>query len=101
MVLLKNRKQTLPLKKTGTIALIGPLAEATDRHDGQLVGCRRSGANRSPCWKACAMRSATRRRLVYARGANVTTDKKVVEYLNFLNWDKPGGHAGQAAHRPR
>jgi beta-glucosidase-like glycosyl hydrolase len=26
-VLLKNNGQTLPLKKTGTIALIGPLAD--------------------------------------------------------------------------
>jgi len=28
-------------------------------------------------------------RLVHARGANITTDEKVVEYLNYLNWDRP------------
>ena len=27
--------------------------------------------------------------MVYARGANVTDDERVVNYLNFLNWDKP------------
>jgi beta-glucosidase len=27
-VLLENRNQTLPLKKAGTIALVGPLADA-------------------------------------------------------------------------
>ena len=27
--------------------------------------------------------------LVYARGANVSEDKAIVEYLNFLNWDEP------------
>ena len=28
-------------------------------------------------------------KLVYARGSNVSEDKAVVEYLNFLNWDEP------------
>ncbi|MQK16865.1 glycoside hydrolase family 3 C-terminal domain-containing protein, partial [Escherichia coli] len=28
LVLLENRNQTLPLKKAGTIALVGPLADA-------------------------------------------------------------------------
>ncbi|HEY1225968.1 MAG TPA: glycoside hydrolase family 3 C-terminal domain-containing protein, partial [Ramlibacter sp.] len=28
-------------------------------------------------------------KLLYARGANVTNDPALVEYLNFLNWDAP------------
>ena len=28
-------------------------------------------------------------RVIHARGANVTDDPRLIEYLNFLNWDRP------------
>ena len=28
-------------------------------------------------------------KVIYARGANITNDKAVVDYLNFLNFDAP------------
>ena len=39
--------------------------------------------------KACAAAIGDKAALVYARGANVTDDEKIVKYLNFLNWDTP------------
>jgi beta-glucosidase len=38
LVLLKNQNQLLPLKKSGTIALIGPLADANSWHTYLLAG---------------------------------------------------------------
>ena len=40
MVLLKNEKQILPLKKSGTIAVIGPLGQQQGRYAGNM-GIRR------------------------------------------------------------
>ncbi|WP_347158667.1 beta-glucosidase BglX [Pontibacter chitinilyticus] len=81
MVLLKNEKQTLPLKKTGTIALIGPLAK--DQRD--MIGSW-SGAGD---WKqAVSLEQGIRNvagtgvKIVYAQGANITNDQQLIERLN-------------------
>ncbi len=88
LVLLENRNQTLPLKKTGTIALVGPLADApidmmgSWAADGKPVHSVtvREGLRRAVEGKA---------KLVYAKGSNVTGDKAILDYLNFLNFDAP------------
>ena len=88
IVLLENHDRTLPLKKGGTIALVGPLAD--------------SPVDMMGSWSAAgvAKQSVTLREgmhdalgdeavLLHARGANITDDPHMVEYLNFLNWDNP------------
>ncbi|WP_437882073.1 beta-glucosidase BglX [Pseudomonas sp. LRF_L74] len=88
MVLLENRRNTLPLEKQGTIALIGPLA---DSHIDMLGSWSASGAAKQTVTLRQGMQAALgdQARLLYARGANVTNDSHIVEYLNFLNWDDP------------
>jgi beta-glucosidase len=88
IVLLENRNQTLPLKKTGKIALVGPMADSgidilgTWSAQGvpELAVTLRAGIEKAVEGKA---------RLLLARGANVTDDPKIVAHLNHLNWDRP------------
>ncbi|MCG6542153.1 beta-glucosidase BglX [Pseudomonas sp. KSR10] len=88
IVLLENHAQTLPLTKRSTVALVGPLADSPI----DMMGS----------WSAAgvAKQSVTLRQglldalgeeenLLHARGANITDDPHMVEYLNFLNWDNP------------
>ncbi|MCO5091016.1 beta-glucosidase BglX [Bosea sp. (in: a-proteobacteria)] len=88
IVLLENRNQTLPLKREGTIALVGPLADSgldilgswsAQAVAGQAVTIK-AGIEKAIEGKA---------KLLTARGANVLDDQKTVDYLNFLNWDNP------------
>ncbi len=89
IVLLENRNRTLPLSKNASIALVGPLADAPIDMLGswsaagydKLVVTLRAGLN--------AAVGQSGGRVAYARGANITNDEKIVEYLNFLNWDAP------------
>ncbi|WP_242918604.1 beta-glucosidase BglX [Pontibacter liquoris] len=81
MVLLKNEKQTLPLKKSGTIALIGPLA----KNQRDMIG-NWSGAGD---WKqAVSLEQGIRNvagnnvKIVYAKGANFTDDQQMIARLN-------------------
>ncbi|WP_240731664.1 beta-glucosidase BglX [Hymenobacter radiodurans] len=90
MVLLKNDKNTLPLKKIGTIALIGPLAN----RQRDMIGSW-SGAGD---WKqAVSLEQGIKNvasgvKIVYAQGANITDDAQMIERLNAhggdLNIDK-------------
>ncbi|MCJ8166769.1 beta-glucosidase BglX [Pontibacter sp. E15-1] len=81
MVLLKNSKQTLPLKKTGSIALVGPLAKS----QRDMIG-NWSGAGD---WKqAVSLEQGIRNvagnglKINYAKGANFTDDKQMIDRLN-------------------
>ncbi|WP_239022903.1 beta-glucosidase BglX [Pontibacter mangrovi] len=81
MVLLKNEKQVLPLKKTGTIALVGPLA----KNQRDLIG-NWSGAGD---WKqAVSLEQGIRNvadssiKINYAKGANITDDEQMIQRLN-------------------
>ena len=88
MVLLENRNRTLPIAKGATVALVGPLADAPIDMMGVWSGqavWKQSVTLRTGMEKALEGQG----RLLYARGANVTEDKAIVEYLNFLNWDEP------------
>jgi beta-glucosidase len=88
LVLLENRNRTLPLKKAGTIALVGPLADAQIDMMGSWSA---AGFDKQSVTVRKGMQNALgeQAKLIYARGANVTDDPKIVEYLNYLNWDAP------------
>ncbi|MDM0085929.1 MULTISPECIES: beta-glucosidase BglX [unclassified Variovorax] len=88
MVLLENRNNTLPLAKSKTIALVGPLADAPI----DMLGSWSAAGNSKNAVTLRTGLNATigaQGRVVYARGANITNDEAIVKYLNFLNWDTP------------
>ncbi|MEG0858833.1 MAG: beta-glucosidase BglX [Pseudomonas sp.] len=88
LVLLENREQTLPLKKAGTIALVGPLADAPIDMMGSWAAAGRPH-------QSVTVREGMRQvlgdkaKVIYAKGSNVTHDKAILDYLNFLNFDAP------------
>lgn len=88
MVLLENRNRTLPLKKAGTVAVIGPLA---DSQIDMMGSWSAAGVDKQSVTLLQGMRDALagKGKVTYARGANITDDQRVVGYLNFLNWDNP------------
>lgn len=88
MVLLENHNRTLPLKKAGTIALVGPLADSNIDMLG-VWSAQGVAAQTVTLRQGMAAALGDKARLVYARGANITEQKSVVEYLNLLNWDAP------------
>jgi beta-glucosidase len=93
VVLLENKGDTLPLKKAGTIALVGPLSDAPIDMLGSWSG---QGKSRQSVTLLRGLQDALQGaggnsngvRLLHARGANITDDEKIVEYLNFANWDE-------------
>ncbi|WP_293810930.1 beta-glucosidase BglX [uncultured Bosea sp.] len=88
IVLLENRNQTLPLKKQGTIALVGPLADSGLDILGSWSA--QGVAEQAVTVKAGIEKAiGDKAKLIVARGSNVLDDQKIVDYLNFLNWDKP------------
>ncbi|MFZ5972945.1 MAG: glycoside hydrolase family 3 C-terminal domain-containing protein, partial [Bacteroidota bacterium] len=75
-VLLKNDRSILPLKKTGTIALVGPLADAKENMTGTWSVAARFAESislREGLQKAVG----TSARVVYAKGSNLTEDEKL------------------------
>jgi beta-glucosidase len=88
MVLLENRNGTLPLAKTATVALVGPLADAPI----DMLGSWSAAGNAKNAVTLRAGLTAamgTQGRVLYSRGANITNDEGIVTYLNYLNWDTP------------
>ncbi|MCK9509687.1 MAG: beta-glucosidase BglX [Pigmentiphaga sp.] len=88
LVLLENHDRALPLSPTAKVALVGPLADSqVDMLGSWSAAGRREQA--VTLWQG--MRAAAREPgwVRLARGANVTDDPAIVEYLNFLNWDTP------------
>ena len=79
MVLLKNDRSALPLKKTGTMALIGPLAN----RQRDVIGSW-SGAGD---WKqAVSVEQGLRAaapglKITYAKGANIADDQQMLDRL--------------------
>ncbi len=81
MVLLKNDKQTLPLSKQATIALVGPLADSQRDVMGSWSAAgvvKQSVTLREGLERAVGDKA----RILYAKGANVTQDKGIIDYLN-------------------
>jgi beta-glucosidase len=87
-VLLENHNNTLPLKKTATIAVVGPLADA---HIDILGSWSAAGKSTQAITLLQGMRDAvgSQGRVIYARGANVTDNPRALKYLNDLDWDTP------------
>ena len=79
-VLLKNEGQVLPLKRTGSIALIGPLAN----RQRDVIGSW-SGAGD---WKQAVSveqglrAAAPNLKITYAKGANIADDQQMLDRLN-------------------
>jgi beta-glucosidase len=88
LVLLENRDATLPLRKDRRIALIGPLADSQVDMLGSWSAAGRA-EQAVTLRQGMAAALGGQGQLLYARGANVTDDARVVEYLNHLNWDRP------------
>ncbi|MBC3208308.1 beta-glucosidase BglX [Pseudomonas sp. SWRI111] len=88
LVLLKNQNETLPLKKTAKVALVGPLAKAPIDMMGSWAAAGRP-AQSVTLFDGMSSVIGNKANLIYARGANITGDKKVLDYLNFLNFDAP------------
>ncbi|WP_433767190.1 beta-glucosidase BglX [Pseudomonas putida] len=87
-VLLKNSNETLPLKKTAKIALVGPLAKAPIDMMGSWAAAGKP-AQSVTLFDGMSNVIADKSTLIYARGANITSDPKILGYLNFLNFDAP------------
>ena len=82
-VLLKNNNQTLPLKKTGTIALIGPLAN--DKKN--MLGTWAVSGNRElsiPVLEGMKNVGGSGVNIVYAKGANITNDTALANRGNVF-----------------
>ncbi|ANI62031.1 beta-glucosidase [Pseudomonas sp. PvR086] len=88
LVLLKNQGDTLPLKKTAKIALVGPLAKAPIDMMGSWAAAGKP-AQSVTLFDGMTNALGAQSTLIYARGANITDDKKILDYLNFLNFDAP------------
>ncbi|KGD85235.1 beta-glucosidase [Pantoea sp. PNA 14-12] len=82
MVLLKNRLNTLPLKKSGTIALIGPLADSQRDIMGSWSA---AGVAKQSVSLLQGMQNATQGKatLLYAKGSNVSDNKGIQDFLNM------------------
>ncbi len=82
IVLLKNRLETLPLKKSGTIALIGPLADSQRDIMGSWSA---AGVIAQSVTVLQGLKNATAEKatILYAKGANATDNKGVQDFLNL------------------
>jgi beta-glucosidase len=78
-VLLKNDSNILPLKKSGTIAVVGPLADDRKNMPGTWAVAGE--------WKGCVTvlegikAAAGGAKIIYAKGANITDSAKVAERI--------------------
>ncbi len=82
-VLLKNNDQVLPLKKSGTIALVGPLA---DNHRNMLGTWSVSG---DPSKSVSVMEgiknvAGSDVNIIYAKGANISDDSFLIKRTNVF-----------------
>jgi beta-glucosidase len=83
VVLLKNDNQTLPLKKSGTIALIGPLAN----NKSNMVGTwavSGEGKYSIPVLEGMKNVGGNSLNILYAKGANITDDPELAKMANVF-----------------
>ncbi|KAA9000609.1 beta-glucosidase BglX [Affinibrenneria salicis] len=81
LVLLKNRLQTLPLKRQGTIAVIGPLADSKLDMMGSWSAAG-VAAQSVTVYQGMKNVAGPRARILYAKGANVTDHQGIIDFLN-------------------
>ncbi|OZI59792.1 beta-glucosidase BglX [Bordetella genomosp. 11] len=86
LVLLKNQGGVLPLRKQGTIAVVGPLAKSQRDMMGNWSAAGRTEQTVS-VYQGLANAVGERARLLYAKGANVIDDPEIVKYLNLYEQD--------------
>jgi beta-glucosidase len=82
-VLLKNNNQTLPLKKTGTIALIGPLAN----DKSNMLGTWAVSGDASfslPVLDGIKNVAGSNINILYAKGANISDDTLLAKKVNVF-----------------
>jgi beta-glucosidase len=72
-VLLKNQNNVLPLKKSGTIALIGPLADAKENMTGTW-SVAADFSKPTSLLQALKDAAGSNSKIVYARGSNLDAD---------------------------
>src|SRR5471032_105894 len=85
LVLLKNNNQTSPLHKSGTIAVIGPLADSKRDVMGSWSAAGKA-AQAVTVLQGMKDVLGDKGNVLYARGANVTDDQAMVDFLN--SYDK-------------
>ena len=81
LVLLKNRLDTLPLKKDATVAVVGALADSKRDMMGSWSAAGVAGQSVTVL---TGIRNVvgTKGTVIYARGSNVTDDRGIVDFLN-------------------
>lgn len=82
MVLLKNANQLLPLQKSGTIALVGPLADNKRNMLGTWVVA--GDWTKSVSVAEGLKNVAPAANIIYAKGANISDDSMLVRNANAL-----------------
>jgi len=95
LVLLKNQRNVLPLDRAAVIAVVGPLAKSRLDILGNWSAIG-SAAQAVSVYDGIANALGAPERLLYARGADVTDDPQV---LNFLN--APGANPADVEVDPR
>lgn len=73
MVLLKNDNQILPLKKSGTIAVIGPLAHTSENMGGTWSVATKQDKSKS-FLEGLKVVAGDKAKIVYAKGSNLDYD---------------------------
>ncbi|MCU1729138.1 beta-glucosidase BglX [Pseudomonas sp. 7P_10.2_Bac1] len=84
LVLLKNQNQILPLGKQTRIALVGPLANSKVDMLGSWSGAG-VPAQSVTVYEGLQKALGPQGSVTYARGANITGDQKIADYLNQIN----------------
>jgi len=88
MVLLKNDRQTLPLKKSGTIALIGPLANnAVNMAGTWSVATKQEKSN--PLLEGLKTVVGNKATILYAKGSNLAADLDYEKRVTMFGKDIP------------
>jgi beta-glucosidase len=84
VVLLKNDHNTLPLKKQGTIAVVGPLAKSSLDMMGSwsAAGLARQTVS---AYDGLANAVGDKAKVLYAAGSNVTNNQEAITYLNKMD----------------
>ena len=82
-VLLKNKNNLLPIKKTGTIALIGPLADAKENMSGTWSVATDIS---TPISVLQGLKNAlgTNAKVLYAKGSNLDADSLLEEHATMF-----------------
>lgn len=86
MVLLKNNSDTLPLKKSGTIAVIGALANSKSDMMGSWAAA--GEADKSVTVLSGIQKAVNgKAKVIYAKGSNIIDDQSIVDFLNLYELD--------------